>query len=57
MTDGLRERMRRLIDDAPDWSVPLFVDMLKRFRDGVPTAEVERLFRQELAAIKEAPPT
>ncbi len=54
MTDDLRERMRRLIDDVPDWAVPLFVDMLKRFRDGVPTAEVERLFRQELAAIGEA---
>ena len=56
MTDDLRERMRRLIDDTPDWAVPLFVKMLERFRDGMPIAEVKRLFKRELAAAKEARP-
>ena len=56
MTDDLRERMRQLIDDLPDWAVPLFVNVLKRFRDGMPLDEVDHLFRQELADAKEARP-
>ena len=56
MTDDLRERMRELVADMPDWVMPLFVKMLERFRDGMPTAEVNRLFKQELAAAKEARP-
>ena len=56
MTDDLRKRMRELIDDTPDWAVPLFVKMLERFRDGMPETEVERLFKQELTAAKEAQP-
>ena len=53
MTDDVRERMRRILDDVPDWAMPLFVDLLKRFRDGMPIPEVERLFKQELAAVRE----
>ena len=56
MTDDLRKRMRELIDDTPDWAVPLFVKLMERFRDGMPTAEVERLFKRELAAAQEARP-
>ena len=54
MTDDLRERMRQLIDDLPDWAVPLFVNVLKRFRDGMPLDEVDRLFRQELPVARAA---
>ena len=56
MTDDLRKRMRELVADMPDWAMPLFVKMLERFRDGMPEAEVERLFKRELAAAKEARP-
>ena len=56
MTDDLRKRMRELIDDVPDWAMPLFVKMLERFRDGMPIAEVNRLFKQELAAAQEERP-
>ena len=56
MTDDLRKRMRELIDDVPDWAVPLFVKMLERFRDGMPEGEVKRLFKQELTAAKEERP-
>ena len=54
MTGDLRERMRQLFDDLPDWALPLFVDMLKRFKGGMPLPEADRLFRKELAAAKEA---
>ena len=54
MTDDLRERMRRLFNDLPDWALPLFVDMLKRFKGGMPLPEVDRLFRQELPGARAA---
>ena len=54
MTEDLRGRMRQLFDDLPDWALPLFVDMLKRFKGGMPLPEVDRLFRQELAVARAA---
>ena len=54
MTDDLRERARQIIDEMPDWAVPICVKALERQLDGIPIAEVERLFKQELAAAKEA---
>ena len=54
MTDNLRERMRQLIYDLPDWAVPVFMNVMERFRGGMPLDDVDRLFRQELPVARAA---